>query len=112
MNIVMLPFPESDTPTMREEAQQWMASHPIAMGHFRRFARQMLEHRKRFGFKALAERVRWECAFESKGEEEFRINNNWTAYVARALLDEMPQLEGLIELRKTPAAEKPVRDSL
>ena len=103
-----LSVPESTT--LREAARIWMERHPRAMDHFRRFARQMLASGRRGGFKAIAERVRWECSIEDR--EDFKLNNNWTAYVARQLVVEMPDLADLIECRRTKAADLPVRDSV
>lgn len=98
-----------DEPTLRESAEQWMREHPIAMDLFRRFAAELAVRRRRFGIKLLAERVRWECRTEGYDEADFKINNNWSAYIARALVREMPALAELLECRVTRAADRPAR---
>lgn len=102
-------IPESDRePTLRERATEWIASHPEILSLFEQFAGQMLKRRQPFGMKALAERVRWECAF--RWNETVKINNNFTAYIARELVRRLPGLEDLIETRVTRAADRPARD--
>lgn len=103
------PPPPEDV-TLREAAEQWMAEHPVAMALFRRFAADMASRGRRFGIGQLTERVRWECRIEQHDEGDFKINNNWRAYIARALIEENPALLEFIELRKTPAADRPVRE--
>lgn len=96
--------------TLREKADEWMREHPAAMAQFRLFARQMLAMRRPFGFRLLAERVRWEFAtVESLSKEEFKLNDHFTPYIARALAQESPDLAFLIECRQTKAADKPYR---
>jgi hypothetical protein len=102
-----LPF----APTLAEAARRWIDEHPVAMGHYRRFARQMLERGRRFGIGLLTERVRWECAVGGDGREDFRINNNWRPYIARELVREIPELDELLECRVTPAANRPPRSA-
>lgn len=85
---------------LRERADEWMDANPEAMGLFIRFAKDMIERNKRFGAKALAERVRWECAVMTRGDT-FKINNNFTAYVARRLIAMYPRLASLMETRET-----------
>ena len=97
----------SKTQTLRESAAEWIASNGLAMSLFERFARQMVERRRRFGVKALAERVRWECAMA--WDDTVKINNNYSAYVARELCQHIPGLADLIETRVTRAADRPAR---
>lgn len=94
--------------TLREAAEQWMREHPEAMALFRGFAVQMLGAGRRFGFRLLAERVRWEFAVGgAKGE--FKLNDHYTPYIARAIASEIPEIAGIIECRVTKAADKPER---
>lgn len=103
--------PEGGDITLREKAEEWMAANPQAMEQFRRFAKQMGWRRKRFGFRLLAERVRWEFAIDidlSQGGD-FKLNDHFTPYIARSLVQEIPELAGLIECRVTKAADRPYR---
>jgi hypothetical protein len=75
-----------------------MDKNPHVMDLFRKFAREKLLVQKRFGIGALTERVRWECSFNHEGEE-YKVCNNHRAYIARRLITEIPDLDGLIRLR-------------
>lgn len=101
---------EPRLPTLSEKAAEWIADNPQAMEQFRRFAKQMGWRRKRFGFRLLAERVRWEFATDIElSEGEFKLNDHFTPYIARAIVQELPELAGLIECRVTKAADRPYR---
>jgi hypothetical protein len=68
---------------------------------FRRFAYERLINAKRFGMKALAERVRWEASTDTQWREhEFKLNNNVVTYIGRDLIREFPLLARLIEVRR------------
>lgn len=80
-------------------ASAWMAEHPDAMRLFERLALVAAGRGRRFGMKALAERVRWEFSIE-RGDEHYKINNNHISFVARELIRLHPHLARLIETRK------------
>jgi hypothetical protein len=84
---------------LRLEADEWIARNPAVFKLFEKFALQMAERGRRFGVGQLTERVRWECRFSYEGED-YKINNNHRAYIARRLVEIHPQLENLIEMRK------------
>lgn len=65
------------------------------------FAVQRLRTRRRFGVKALAERVRWELdTLHERAPHELKINNSHVAYIARELIRDVPALKELIEFRR------------
>lgn len=101
--------PENDPGlTLREKAEQWIAENGQLMDLFARFAEERRAIGRQFGAKALTERVRWECSlslFESP-----KINNNFTAYIARELVRRDPRIADLIECRVTKAADKIYRE--
>lgn len=78
--------------------EKWIEQNPEVYAIFRRFAEQMLMRRRRFGIGQLAERVRWELITMREGRD-FKINNNYRAYIARRLVKDDPRLEPLIEMR-------------
>jgi len=83
---------------LRGEAERWIDENPEAYALFVRFARERVTKGRRFGVKAIAERVRWEWDLEWDGE--FKLNNNLTAYIARRLAADVPGVGALIETRK------------
>ena len=80
-------------------AAEWMAAHPQAMTVFRDLARRCVERRRRIGISALVERVRWEFSIERHDGEEFKVNNNYAAYIARELIATVPGFAPLIQTR-------------
>lgn len=90
---------ERETKTLPQQAEDWMATNPDAMRLFESFALQMASTGRKFGMKLLAERVRWECQI-AQGEHDYKINNNYVAYIGRELIRRHPHLAELIETRK------------
>lgn len=86
-------------PGLRDQAREWVAKYPQVYRMFERYALQMAQRGRRFGMRLLVERVRWEYRFTY--DEEFKINNNLTPYLARWLTREHPELAGLLEFRCT-----------
>ena len=55
---------------------------------------------RRFGIRTVWERLRWKAQFEtSRLSAEYKLNNNYTRFYARLLMDQEPELEGLFETR-------------
>lgn len=83
-------------------AQNWIDTHPRAVVIFERMALARAQVRQRFGMKALVEAVRWHYAIERTEEDsEWKLNNSYTAYLARWLIARNPELADLIETRTT-----------
>jgi len=56
--------------------------------------------RKKIGMKALFEILRWEYKINTKhGEDEFRLNNNYTSFYARKIMKEHPEHGNVFEIR-------------
>jgi predicted acetyltransferase len=82
------------------QAQRWINDHPRAMNLFEQLAMSRVQLRQRFGAKALVEAVRWHYAIERTDQDaEWKLNNNYTAYIARWLIAKHPEIAGFIELR-------------
>ena len=54
---------------------------------------------KHYGSKAIFEHLRYETAI--KGNDQFKINNNYTAYYARKFARDYPQFKDFFTMRKT-----------
>jgi len=68
---------------------------------FYSFAMERARAGRRFGVKALAERVRWEVALAHPTKaDDLKINNSHIAYLARDLARENPRLREFIEFRR------------
>lgn len=67
---------------------------------FEMFTLQVIQSgRKQYGAKAIFERVRWESTIISRGDD-FKLNNNYTAYYARLYMEAHPEHAGFFETRQ------------
>lgn len=77
------------------------ATHPEVWRHFEKFALQAANSKlKRFGARAIIERIRWHVGIEKKKGDVFKLDNNYGADYARIFLKKYPQYESLFETRK------------
>lgn len=83
---------------LQARAARWMKEHPDAMALFERFSLELGTGIRRFGMKAVAERVRWECLVTK--DTDYKINNPYVSYVARELVRRHPHLAEHIEFRR------------
>jgi hypothetical protein len=75
-------------------------THPGVFRLFVAFAEQARgAGRKRIGAKAIAERIRWECAVQTK-DDSFKLNNVYVSRYARLVAQERPDLADLFETRR------------
>jgi hypothetical protein len=65
----------------------------------------------RVGAKAIWERLRWHYEFVAirSGNDGYRLNNVYTAYMARFAMDRDPNLQGFFETRTVGKDAKPRR---
>jgi hypothetical protein len=67
---------------------------------FVKYARQAkAKGYERFSAKAIFERLRWYYSFETTSDDEFKLNNSYTALYARKAIADYPEFEGFFELR-------------
>lgn len=85
---------------LRDRTITWLQQNPLAWELFQEFALDKAMQGKRFGIGQLAERVRWEAPLSTVGDE-YKINNNYRAYIARFLLEKYPVLKNFLTVRKT-----------
>ena len=71
---------------------------------FERMSLRMVEagHR-RYSAQGVLERIRWHVAIAKRGE--YKVNNNWSAPLARWFLDKNPELAGFFETRQQRSKE-------
>ncbi len=85
--------------TYEAQAAEWIEENPEAFEMFCLFALEAANRGRRFGAKALAERVRWECALKYDRNKGPKVNNNHVSTIARRLVDRYPHLDEYIEFR-------------
>ena len=92
------PLADADM-TNRQKAERWTIENPRGWSAFKKYA---LEARQaghdRIAIAMVRERVRWECYFVKR--EQFKISNSYSPILARMLMEQEPQLEGLFELKE------------
>jgi hypothetical protein len=59
---------------------------------------------QKIGMKSLYEVARWRLAIETN-DAEYRLNNSYTAFFARLIMWQEPDLNGLFDLRASEADE-------
>lgn len=90
------PFETVDEETYRA-FQQYHRTNPAIFAAFKKFAFEARGRKKRFGAKAVMERVRWELEINTTGS--FKVNNDFTALYARLLIYQHPEFKNFFSLR-------------
>jgi hypothetical protein len=86
---------------IKEDFETFHENHPEVYSHLVSLARQWKSAtRNTIGIKTLYERLRWEYGIQGKDQYGFKLNNNYTAYYARLIMENNPELAGMFELRK------------
>jgi hypothetical protein len=60
----------------------------------------------RCGIALLYNTVRWKLSMEIEGDGAFELNDHYQAYYARALMQFVPELAGMFEIRRAPQADR------
>jgi hypothetical protein len=90
-------------PTIQDAFERFHAQNPEVYDLLRKFALEALgAGRTKMGIKFIIERIRWEMLVVTRGNE-FNINNNFSSRYARKLMAEVPELDGVFELRTLKA---------
>lgn len=89
-------------PRLVREFEAFHRDNPQVYALFVRFALQAAGRRSHFGAKAVFERMRWHAAFDVTGDE-FKVNNNYTAFYARLFERDYPQHAGFFRQRASVA---------
>lgn len=90
--------------TPAETFEEYHERNPHVWVLFRRFTLEAIASgRSRIGAKMIAERIRWETFIRASNGDDFKINNNFTAYYARRFMAEYPEHEGIFQTRASKA---------
>ena len=80
-------------------AAEWVAEHPQGFALFEQFALRAARQQRRFGWKAIAERVRWECRIE-QSNGEFKVNNSLVTAIGEIVAQRHPEIRPWFETRR------------
>ena len=100
--MTQLTFPVKAQSQLEEKFLEFHRRHPEVYAALSKFAHQWRDRKgpdARLGIKMVIERVRWELALGAKDESP-RLNNNHSAFYARLLMAQEPELEGMFMLKK------------
>mgnify|MGYP001558648423 FL=1 len=82
--------------------ERYHADNPQVYEAALRFALDLKRRgRKRLGMKAVFERLRWWSNVEATAGDSLKLNNNMTAYYARRIMQQTPELAGFFETRRS-----------
>ena len=96
-----------ETRSMADRFAKYDRENPQVYAVLRKLALQARRAgRSRLGMKMLWEVARWQLSLSAADDSPFRLNNNYTAFYARKLMREEPELAGMFELRAQRAACK------
>lgn len=99
--------PNFITPTSKLELQ-WQACkkrHPSLMPQLASLAKELKRAgHKRYSMDGLFHILRWETR-ATTGDLGLKINNNYTAFAARDLMEKHPELQGFFQTRKQKPRE-------
>ena len=87
--------------TLEEQFAAFHSANPHVYQALRRHALAMVRRgHRRIGIKMLFEVLRWQYAMSTVDPaSEFTLNNNYTSFYARLLMDNEPDLVGVFETR-------------
>lgn len=92
--------------TWEQKAQKYIRENPDTIRRMAETAIYYRRHGQHRGMKYIAEQYRY-VAGGVATKEKYRWNNNYTAFVARHLMDTVPELRDYFELRhQSPKTRK------
>lgn len=84
---------------LRKKTEDWIDHNPEIYSMFKKFALELVQKGRPFSISLITERVRWECNVAWQGD--FKISNNYRAYIARKLAQDIPELGSVLRFKKT-----------
>jgi hypothetical protein len=94
-------------PASQSDFEQYHERNPQVWAMFRRFTLEAIRAgRTRIGAKMIAERIRWETFIGPAEGDDFKINNNFTAFYARRFMAEHPEHAGIFQTRASRADQE------
>jgi hypothetical protein len=86
--------------TMQERFEDFDQKNPHVLANIRILAEAHVRRGERLSMKMLFEELRNLYRITAKGDSDYGLNNNWTSFYSRRLIEVAPEFEGKLELRK------------
>ena len=88
-------------PTIQGRFEKFHAQNPHIYEAFVRFARQArAAGYAHYGCHAIMQRVRWHMEIETRSDDGFKINNDFSSRYARRIMEQEPDLKGFFVTRR------------
>ena len=85
---------------IEEKFEVYHEQNPQVYGLFIKFTKQAKQSGiKNYSSKSVFERMRWHVDIETVGEV-FKLNNNYTAYYARKMMQDYPEFSDFFRIRE------------
>ena len=108
-SILEFPVPQKKTryDELREECVAFNAKYPAVWELFVKFTFDRINRGfEHYSAYAIFERIRWETDQAPTPDSEFKLNNNFRPFYARAFMKVYPEYDGFFRLRKQTSKEK------
>lgn len=90
---------EKEKPDIAKQAEVYLAENPKIYALFKQFTWEMImAGRRRIGARMVFERIRWETAV--RGNDDFKLNNNYVGFLVRQFQKENPRVADVFETRE------------
>lgn len=107
-DFVSLPAPRLPLSTpLTEKFETWLANNGEFYIRLARMTREFLRETgaEKVGIQALIEAARWDRAIQTRSAD-YKLNNDFGAFLARLLMHDHPDLDGVFELRRADEADQ------
>ncbi|AIA03435.1 hypothetical protein ACFCXR_15285 [Streptomyces noursei] len=93
--------PEEEGLTIQEAFERFHELNPWVLTALEKLTANYLQHAggRRVGIGMLFEVLRWRYATDTRGDDEFRLNNNYRSRYVRLIIERHPEWEHAFEVR-------------
>lgn len=93
---------------LRQAVKDYHEKHPEVFKLFDQFTRDRIKLGfKNYGAMAIFQRIRWELDKPEYQNHDFKINNNYSAFYARAWMKLNPEHDGFFRTRRQISVDEP-----
>ena len=90
----------------QDQFEVYAAENPKVYPLFEKFTLEAIgSGRMHLGAKMIWERMRWYADVETRGNDGYKLNNNYTAFYARKFMELHPEYQGFFSCRDAVADE-------
>ena len=83
----------------KKDFDQFDRDNPQIYKYFVSFSKTAAVNNSNYSARGIFHRIRWETSVNTQ-DQDFKLNDIWTAYYARKFMKDYPEYEGFFRLRK------------